>query len=191
MSKSPFEPQQSGQLDIEIRGIQDDACQQAVNKAMKLLGKKLPRSVQELVVATKITIADNLIESGGLTRAKAKEIILDATKNALSLQSAEDFLVGAGYLEPGDWTKALPSSKNQAWSCLTYQFIHEFGHLIDGLSKGSSYERLGTESSPTKYGKTSLSESFAEAFTYWVFDLTLAREAQQTVSATLAQPNVA
>ncbi|MEI7632067.1 MAG: hypothetical protein WCJ60_01970 [bacterium] len=187
MTQQPFESQKSHLHGIEIKGMSDEACQRAVNEATEVLSKRLPSYVQKLIFGTEITIANGLIESGGLTKAEEKKIILDATKNALSLQSAEDLLVSAGYLEPGDWTKALPFSKEQPWSCLTYQLVHEFGHLIDGLSSGEPYDRLGTQFSPTKYGETSPSESFAEAFAYWVFELDLEPDAQQDVSVFLAQ----
>lgn len=191
MTQPHFESQQSSLLGIEINGIFNEDCQRAVNEAQGRLNKKLPPGIKELIAGTEITIADGQIESGGLTKAEEKKIILDATKNALSLQTAEGFLVEAGYLRLGDWTKALPDIKNQPWTCLTYQLIHEFGHLVDGLSGGKTYERLGTQLSPTKYGETSSSESFAEAFTYWVFELDLKPEARQAVSATIAQTDVA
>lgn len=187
MQQPTLKSKKLGLLDVEISGIKNEDCQEAIEVAIGLLSKKLPPSMQALVKGTEITIADGLIESGGLTKAEDKKIILDATKNTLSLQTAEDFLVEAGYLNKGDWTKALPETKNQEWSCLTYQLIHEFGHLIDGLAGGDSYTRLSQQLSPTKYGSTSSSEAFAEAFAYWVFELDQAPEAQKLITSVLNQ----
>lgn len=172
-------------LHLKISGVNENSCNQALNEALGLLAKKLPPAVKQLVSNTKVVIGDGLIESGGFTNAENKQITLDASKNVLSLQEAENFLIGAGYLNPGDWTKALPLSKNRKWSCLTYQFVHEFGHLIDGLCDGEAYKRLSAQASPTKYGITSASESFAEAFAYWIFELDILSEAKISVTKAL------
>ncbi len=92
-----------------------------------------------------------------------------------------------GMLAAGEWTKTLPKSKDQGLSCLTYQLAHEFGHLIDGLSNGNSYERLDPQLSPIRYGTTGFSESFAEAFTYWAFDLDLSSQEEQVIMGTINQ----
>ena len=168
-------------LQLKISGVNESSRNLALNEALDLLTKKLPPAVKQLVLNTKVVIGEGLIESGGFTNAENKQITLDAGKNALSLQEAENLLIEAGYLRPGDWTKALPLSKDQKWSCLTYQFVHEFGHLIDGLSDGEAYNRLSVQASPTKYGITSASESFAEAFAYWIFDLDILSEAKLSV----------
>lgn len=186
MPQFDIESTHTNNLRVEIVGVQGEECQRSIDEALWLLSKKLHSKLLDLVDRTEIIITNGLIESGGLTKAEEKKIILDADKNALSLQAAEDFLVEAGFLNLNDWTKSLPDSKDQPWSCLTYQLIHEFGHLIDGLAIGKPYERLSTEFSPTKYGTTSSSEAFAEAFAYWTFDLTVAREAQQAIDTVLS-----
>jgi hypothetical protein len=185
MSQTNIETFPRNVFGLEVIGTQNEACQHAISEALEILDNKLPPVVKELVHGSEITIASDLIESGGLTKAEEKKIILDTEKNTLSLQAAENFLVEAGYLRADDWTKALPSLKDHPWSCLTYQLIHEFGHLIDGQSNGKSYERLNTDFSPTKYGETSSLEAFAEAFAYWVLDQSLVPEAQQAVEHTL------
>lgn len=172
---------QTEPLNIKVSGVGEGLYKHALHQALGVLSEKLSLKIKQLIVGTQIVIGEGLIQSGGLTHAEDKKIILDAAKNALSLQTAEDYLVEGGYLNKGDWTNALPSSKDQKWSCLTYQLIHEFGHLIDGLSIGKPYKRLDSEFSPTKYGKTSSSESFAEAFAYWIFDLETSPEAKLAV----------
>ncbi len=175
----------NGLFDVEISGISEASCSQALDDAFNLLDKKLPLAVKQLIASTKIIIGSGLIESGGFTNAEERIITLDAGKNALTLQAAEDFLIEAGYLNLGDWTKALPLSKDQKWSCLTYQLVHEVGHLVDGLSSGNAYKRLSTQLSPTKYGAVGTSESFAEAFAHWVFDLDILPEARQAITEIL------
>jgi hypothetical protein len=172
-------------IDLVIDGVGGEHCQAAINQALELLATKLPGKAVKLLAGTKVTIGSNLTESGGETSAEKKEILLDASKNELSLQEAEDFLVKEGFLDVGDWTSALPKRKNLPWSCLTYQLIHEAGHIFDGQSTGSTYRRLDPRKSPTKYGQKNASEAFAEAFTYWIFGLSLETKTKDIVTTTL------
>ncbi len=168
-------------LDIKAIGISEPDCMSAVSFALSSLEHKLPHAQQKLIAGTEIEIADGVITSGANTDAKNKKIILDATKNSLSLVSAENLLVKAEILSPDDWTKALTYAKNEPWSCLTYQLVHEFGHIIDGLSPGESYNRMSADLSPTKYGSANQTESFAEVFAYWIFDLPIDAKAKQII----------
>lgn len=174
-------------LDVEVVGATDVACSSAVKFALELLDHKLSENLLMLVSGTKVEIEDGVIDSGAQTYAEQKKIILDARKNALSLKEAEILLVKDGTLNSGDWSKALKFAKNEPWSCLTYQLVHEFGHLIDGLSGGPKYERLGTSLSPTKYGSTNSSETFAEVFAYWVFDLPFKPQAKKVIEELVAK----
>lgn len=168
-------------LNITATGINEPDCMSAVCFALSLLEHKLSQVQQKLIAGTNIEIVDGVITSGAQTDAINKKIILDASKNFLSLVAAENLLVKAEILNPGDWTKALTFAKNEPWSCLTYQLAHEFGHIIDGLNPGEPYTRMKVNLSPTKYGLASPTESFAEVFTYWIFDLPIDRKAKQII----------
>jgi hypothetical protein len=166
-------------LGIKATGINEPDCMSAVIFALNILEDKLPQAQKKLIIGTEVKIVNGVIASGAQTNAAKREIILDADKNALSLKAAEDFLVAAKVLNPDDWSKALKLVKNKPWSCLTYQLIHEFGHIIDGLSPGMPYRRMDINLSPTKYGSINQTESFAEVFTYWVFSLGIDKRAKQ------------
>lgn len=172
-------------INITITGIVDDKCRQSSKVALDLIEKKLPIRVKQILGGSEIIIANGLINGGGLTNAEEKKIFLDADKNRLSLEEAEDILVATGYLHEGDWRSALPTIKNEAWSCLVYQLVHEFGHLVDGLCGGQTYKRLSVATSPTKYGQLNEAEAFAEAFAYWIFDLKMSSRAKQVVELVL------
>lgn len=172
-------------LNLKITSPKVDSCDQAITYALQLLDKKLPINVKALISGSVIIIANGLTESGGEADAKEKKIILDLEKNKLSLQEAEDFLVQEKILNEGDWTVTLLKNKDKKWSCLTYQLVHEFGHIIDGRQKGDSYNRLKPNLSPTKYGKNSPSEAFSEAFTYWILGSKQQEKADQIVISTL------
>ena len=190
MGKSQYDLTDISTLDVQVEGSAGRSCQQALDVSLELLNTKLSSNIKNLMAGAVIVIGDGLIESGGQTDAESRRITLDAGKNKLSLQAAEDLLDGVGYLNAGDWTKALPTSKNSEWSCLTYQLVHEFGHLVDGLSEGAMYKRLSMDLNPTKYGSTNTSESFAEAFAYWIFGLELSPEASQVVDKITATTNM-
>ncbi|MHB1864878.1 MAG: hypothetical protein ACYCPS_01780 [Candidatus Saccharimonadales bacterium] len=173
-------------FNVRVDGIIGSDCKRAVSFALDILEVKLSSSAKSIINGTIVQIANGLIQSGASTDAEHKKIILDADKNSLSLQEAEDLLVSEGILNPDDWTRALVFVKNEPWSCITYQLIHEFGHIIDGLSKGNKYKRLKPEFSPTKYGKENETEAFSEAFSYWLFDLNMAPEAKQVIASVIS-----
>jgi hypothetical protein len=168
-------------LDTKVTGISGSDCLSVISFALNLLEERLPRTSQKLVSSVDVVIANGLINSGAQTIAEDKKIILDAEKNSKSLDDAEKLLVNAKILNKGDWTKALPHAKHEPWSCLSYQLVHEFGHLLDGLNVGSKYNRLNASLSPTKYGSVNSSEAFAEAFAYWIFDLPLEVKAKEVI----------
>jgi hypothetical protein len=184
MLKKDFDNMQLS-LGIKVVGVNEPTCMNAVNFALDLLDHKLPASIKKLIHGTEVEIVTGAIESGALTNAEEKKITLDAKKNELSLVEAENLLVKVNILRAGDWVKALTFAKNEPWSCLTYQLVHEFGHLIDGISSGDSYNRLSPKLSPTKYGSTSSSESFAENFAYWIFDLDIDSKASRVIESLL------
>lgn len=173
-------------LDLHISGSKDEECQKAIDEAVERLTKVLSPKVLELLHGTEVIIGEGVINSGAQTFAEEKKIILDSEKNSLTLQEAEDFLVSVDVLDRGDWVKALPQEKDNKWSCLTYQLVHEVGHVIDGLTKqGNPYHRLATAHSPTKHGKASETEAFAEAFTYVVFGIAIDEQAQSVIDSTI------
>ncbi len=169
-------------LDLYISGAKGKECQKAIDKATERLTQALSPKVLDLLKGTEVIIGKNIINSGAQTFAEEKRIILDSDKNALTLQEAEDYLVSVDVLRRGDWVKTLPLEKDTKWSCLTYQLVHEVGHVIDGLTKqGNPYHRLAVEYSPTKYGEVSETEAFAEALTYTVFGITIDEHAKSVV----------
>lgn len=172
----------SSKLNLHISGSKDGECQKAIDEAVERLTQALSLKGLKLLMGTEVTIGADIISSGAQTFAEEKRIILDSEKNALTLQEAEDILVSVDVLRRGDWVRALPSEKDTKWSCLTYQLVHEVGHVIDGLTKqGNPYHRLAVEYSPTKYGEVSETEAFAEAFTYTVFGIAIDEQAKSVV----------
>jgi len=160
-----------------IPNNQKSDCQAAINEAEALLCTKLGKSAKKLLAPLTIKIGDNLTDSGGQAFAEKNLILFDAGKNKMSLQAAEDLLAGHKVLKKGDWTSVLMSSKDKPWSCLTYQLIHELGHIVDGqVDDGNQYRRVDAKGSPTLYGTGKSSEAFAELFTYWVFGAEIAEE---------------
>jgi hypothetical protein len=182
MSEKITKQESIGQLGLEVSEDNTEAARRALDTAASLLLRKLPGRLVNQIRGTKVFIDNGLTEGGGVANAEEKTILLDSEKNKLSLQKAEDYLVQEGYLNQGDWTKAIPQQKDEEWSCLTYQTIHEVGHLVDFLAEGESYKRLEGHHSPTKYGESGPVEAFAEAFTYWILDQDIDPEADSIIN---------
>ena len=172
---------------FEVFGLEELASVKAAQVAFSMINEKLPAQALGLLEGITITLGDNLTESGAETDAENGTVLLDKNKNSLSLQAAENYLVSEGYLDIGDWVAALPEQKDNPWSCLTYQLIHEICHVIDGRSEGNKYNRLEASKSPTKYGHKNSSEAFAEALTYWICGLPLDPEVAKTVQSVIGK----
>ena len=116
-----------------------------------------------------------------------KEIVCNSDDAMMSLQQSEDYLVEQGIIESGDTINLLPDIKDQPWSTLTSELVHESGHILDKLSGGDSYSRLDPKFSPTKYGSEEPHEAFAEAFRFYVFGAAdrLSPEALKAVEDTI------
>jgi hypothetical protein len=161
----------------------------AIDEVLDLLSRK-DTKLGKLFRNTTITVGNNLINSGGSANAEKMEIILDASKNSMSLKNAESYLVSEKILNKGDWTKVV-SQSTKPWSCLVYQLIHEFGHIVDGKSHGNCYKRVEVKVSPTKYGLQNKSEAFAELFTYWIFGIRLDKNLESIVDKVVSRVNFA
>lgn len=167
---------------VEYSDGLDDACHEMVGVAFGLLDDKLSNSMKEKLAKITVRIGPALIDGGGEARAEDSLILLDSNKMVLSLQESEDLLVQAGYFNQTERTRVLPELKDQPWSTLVYELVHEFGHIVDYHMPGEPYHRIAPELSPTKYGQKSAHETFAEVFTYWVFNQELPSEAQMILS---------
>src|ERR1700689_3594637 len=99
MSEPSSEPKHFDLMDLEVIGVEEESCQLSLNKALGILTEKLPPDTKQLTAGTSIVIGNGLIDGGGLTKAEDRKIILDATKNRLSLEEAERFLVSTGFLD--------------------------------------------------------------------------------------------
>lgn len=170
---------------VGVQKHQKVLAEETIEEVLGLLSKKSDK-LERLFKDTTITIGDNLIDLGAKANAEKMEIILDAQKNSLSLKDAENFLVSQSILNPGDWTKTFTQNTEQ-WSCLIYQLIHEFGHIVDGNVLGEKYHRISVDFSPTKYGNKDESEAFAEIFTYWVFGAKLGNNLSSIVENTISK----
>ena len=122
---------------LELRGFDEPGSLQAAQFALDLIGAKLTPEQLKKLAGVVISVGENLTESGGRADAENNTVVLDKIKNNFSLSEVEPWLVEQGFLNPGDWTKTMAEdSVNSKWSTLTYQLIHELGHIVDGRSVG-------------------------------------------------------
>lgn len=163
---------------VEYADGLDEACHEMVGVALGLLDDKLGDSMKQQLTTVTVKIGPDIVDGGGEARAEEDLVLLNSSKVVLSLQQSEDLLVEAGYFEPTERTRTLPDIKGQPWSTLVYELVHEFGHVVDYHMPGEPYNRIRPELSPTKYGKKSAHEAFAEMFTYWVFGQEVSSEAE-------------
>ncbi len=172
---------------LELRGFDEPGSLQAAQFALDLIGAKLTPEQLKKLAGVVISVGDDLTDSGGLADAKNNTVVLDKIKNNFSLSEVEPWLVEQGFLNPGDWTKTMAEdSVNSKWSTLTYQLIHELGHIVDGRSVGVKYMRLDPSLSPTKYGSGDASEAFAEAFAHYVLGAPTGEAVKDVLDKTIA-----
>lgn len=164
---------------IEVIGLVDSECQTAIDYASNALRAKVTPLQMELLQQFKIRFFRSEEKRGSHVDFKKKEIACNRDDAVMSLQQSENYLVEQGVIEPGDTTNLLPDIKDQPWSTLTSELVHECGHVLDMSSGGNAYHRLAPEFSPTKYGSREPHEAFAEAFRFWIFDGELADEAKK------------
>lgn len=190
--------QQNGQcmVAVELKDTdpeQDSAFELATTNAFNALDifmvkNDIGMTSAELFSGLHIKIGDGLTESGGQAFAEENRIIFDRQKSIMSLSEAEAFLVGEGVLNPGDWTKALPSdSVDRQGTCLEYNLIHEMAHILDGQGDGAKYHRIPVTESPTKYGEVKEKECFAECFTHLVLGQEISEVARETILTQLRE----
>ncbi len=172
---------------LELRGFDEPGSLQAAQFALDLIGAKLTPEQLKKLAGVVISVGENLTESGGRADAENNTVVLDKIKNNFSLSEVEPWLVEQGFLNPGDWTKTMAEdSVNSKWSTLTYQLIHELGHIVDGRSVGDKYMRLDPSLSPTKYGSEDASEAFAEAFAHYVLGAPTGEAVKDVLDKTIA-----
>ncbi len=173
-------------ITIEVQGGIPTECKEALDQAIVHLEIALRNQFNDVCSGLTIRLGDDLVEGGGEAKAEENLIHLDRKKMAMSLQDAEDLLVGLGLFNPGERTKTLHKQKDKPWSCLTYELIHETGHIADWKLPGAKYNRVRAELSPTKYGKQNSWEAFAEIFTYWVLGTPIQDSAQKIMKSIFA-----
>lgn len=160
-------------LKVEYAEGLGDACRGMVDFALGKLETKLDSETLDKLAGVTVKIGPRLTEGGGEAKADENIILLNSDKVKMTLQESENFLVQEGYFEPGERTRTLPDIKDQPWSTLVYELVHEFGHIIGG--------EIPTALSPTKYGKRAEYEAFCEAFAYWIFDQPIEPEAERKI----------
>lgn len=172
---------------LELSGFDEPGSLQAAQFALDKIGEKLTPEQLEKLAGVVISVGDDLTDSGGRADAENNRVVLDKAKNQLSISVAEALLVEQGFLNPGDWTKTMAEdSVSSKWSTLTYQLIHELGHIVDGRSVGDKYMRLDRSLSPTKYGSEDASEAFAEAFAHYVLGAPTGEAVKDVLDKTIA-----
>ncbi len=152
---------------FEIQGAAEPALTRMLDFTLEKLTHRLGNRANQLIGNVTVKIGPGLVDGGGQAIAEESLALLDYEKMKLTLQEAEDSLVQAGIFEPGQRTNVLPNIKDEPWSTIVYELTHEMGHII-GEQSGVN---MDTALSPTKYGRKAPHEAFAEAFTYWVFDI--------------------
>ncbi len=152
---------------VEVQDTISPECRTALDRAIDSLESSLGDKFNEVCGGLTVRIGDNLVDGGGQANAEENLILLDRQKMAMTLQAAEDLLVAMGEFNPGERTAVLTEIKDEPYSCLVYELIHETGHLVDAKLPGEAYGRISPELGLTKYGKKNSWEAFAEVFTYW------------------------
>lgn len=149
------------------------------NFAFSKMQNKLGDKLFSICDGLEVHIGNNLgIQGGGLAFSKDKKILLEATKNALSLSEVDAVISQDGFIKPGEWARVLSDEKDYPWSSLAYQLIHEVGHVIEGQQMGEDHSAFDPSLSPTTYGQRASNEAFAEAFTYWVLGQSIPQQAE-------------
>ncbi|MBA3679026.1 hypothetical protein H0W80_02455 [Candidatus Saccharibacteria bacterium] len=161
-----------GEGGVEVRLCGEgnhEALSQASENALVQLEQTLGKPLEEVLPGLRIYFADGVIDGGGLALGKENAIILDTSKNILTLDQAEAQLVPLDILEPGDWADLKTDQ-----STLTAQttFVHEVGHILDekvnGHEQSAQFRALNLSEAPTKYGSAQPHEDYAESFMYLV-----------------------
>ncbi len=173
------EPPRQGSF--EVFGEVEPECQDAIDFVEQVLRAKLDDQQMAMLRMYKIRFFKSDEDHGAHVDFEHKEIACNRDDAAMSLQESEDFLVGKGIIEPGDTTTLLRSIKDNPWSTLVSELVHEYGHVLDKNSGGAAYRRLDPSLSPTKYGSKESHEAFADAFRIWIFDGKLNDEAKKAV----------
>lgn len=175
---------------VESNGTPEEqrTVERATERAFKRLNDMFGGRFAEVAGGLHVQIGDGLTESGGETVHGENKIVFDRQKMLLSLADAEQFLPDV--LDPGDWTSVMsPEEAAQPGSCLEYNIIHEVGHLLaQDEDDESSYRRVSSSESPTKYGRQpdrfsdkKDHEAFAECFTYVAYGQPVSEVAQAAV----------
>lgn len=163
-------------VEVAEQESQENA-RRAIEAGLEAVKERFGDKAEALLEGVQIVIGDGLTESGGEADHDSRTIILDSEKNRMSLVDAEAQLVEQGFLNPGDWTKALPDVKDKPWSLVQYNVVHELGHLL-GVS-------LPKQFAPTRYGLEQENEAFAEAFAHIVYGAPIDPEAEVCVRAVI------
>lgn len=180
--RGEFEP-----ITCEFQGEVTADCQKNLARAFEYLDEAIGDVLFERCAGLHIKIGDNLTDGGGEAKAKDNLVVLDYNKMSMSLQESEDLLVREGWFNKDERARTLPEIKDEPWSTLVYDAIHEVGHIFDERSPGDKNNRLNLSISPTKYGKEKANEAFPEAFTYFVLKQPLDPEALKAVMRTISK----
>lgn len=175
---------------VESNGLPEEqrTVERASKRAFARLDTMFGGRFAEVAKGLHIQIGDSLTESGGETVHGENKILFDRQKMLLSLADAEQFLPEV--LDPGDWTSVMsPEEAAQPGSCLEYNITHEVGHILgQNEDDESSYHRVSSSESPTKYGRQPDKfsdkkdhEAFAEGFTYVAYDQPVSEAMQAAV----------
>lgn len=173
------------QVSVEY-GFEDaehETCRVMVGRAFDLLDAKLNDAARSRLAGVRVVIKPGVIQGGGEARPDENLILLNSDKVRLSLQESEDFLVGEGYFKPGERTQVFPDIKDDPWSTLVYELIHETGHFFDedmplGLSP-TQYPQAKEEKTKEPAGH----EVFCESYVYWVTGVSMDAQAESIVAA--------
>ncbi len=159
-----------GLLQFEIQGEREAECLTAIEASLVRIDTHGNEETINALQGVKVKIGEGLVDGGGQAIASERLVLMDYSKMKMSLQESENFLVEKGEFLPGQRTKCLPRQKDESWSTLRYELVHELAHIIDETLPGPMRHRLPRSLSPTLYGKKADHEAFAEAFTYWIYD---------------------
>jgi len=149
-----------------------DSAQTAAEHLQRYFGGRLEEGFPGL----KVYFGDGIIEGGGEALPDENAIIIDATKGAMPITDVEQFLVGIGSLEPGDWTTIVDPSATYA----EITVVHELGHLLEAKAHGAegvAFNDLDHSDAPTKYGREAdhkpgpNNEDYPESLVYDVYGL--------------------
>lgn len=162
---------------------EQEVCKAMLGQAFDLLDAKLNDDARNRLTGVKLEIGPGVTEGGGQALVDQNRILLDSDKVRLSLQQSEDFLVQEGYFNPGERTQVFPDIKDEPWSTLVYELVHETAHFFD--------EDMSLDLSPTQYpkakeekdGQPAGHEVFCESYVYWIADAPMDAEAKRIITA--------